>query len=154
MFKPAQSVLCEAVKPFKSQFKKPIKKNTRTFLQDSSLLNDTDITDNDDPIEKRHKKMIIFSKLFHHWVISQLHLTNKMILKLKICNCNSKLSWNNSICNEISTENFVFDASLFQHISKFSELFLTPDTPLKNETILKYRKEVFWDLYINGSLKF
>ena len=50
--KPVNSSSFEAVKPFQSQYKKPIKRNTRTLLKQSAFLNDTDITDTDDPIEK------------------------------------------------------------------------------------------------------
>ena len=37
---------------FQSQYKKPDTKNTRKLLQQSVILNDTDITDNDDAIER------------------------------------------------------------------------------------------------------
>ena len=40
------------MKLFQSQYKKPHTKNTRKFLQQSVILNDTDITDNDDAIER------------------------------------------------------------------------------------------------------
>ena len=41
----------EAVKPFHGQFRKPIKENTKPLLQQPAILNDTDISDNDYPIE-------------------------------------------------------------------------------------------------------
>ena len=43
----------EIANPFQSFYKYSIKKNTKTFLQEPASLNDTDIADNDDPIEKR-----------------------------------------------------------------------------------------------------
>ena len=57
--KPLDSILFEAVKPFQSQYKKPIKKNTKTLLQKAAILNGTDITDNDDPFEKKYHQMVI-----------------------------------------------------------------------------------------------
>ena len=51
--KPVDSFSLEAVKPIQSQYKKPIKKNTKTLIQQYAILNDTDTTDNDDPIGKR-----------------------------------------------------------------------------------------------------
>ena len=48
----------------RAKAKKAIKKKTKTLLQQSAFLSDTDLTDNDDPIEKRipqnHKIMNFF----------------------------------------------------------------------------------------------
>ena len=49
----------EAVRLFQNQNKKPIKKNTKTLLQQSAFLNLSDITDNDDPFEKKHRMVIL-----------------------------------------------------------------------------------------------
>ena len=46
--KPLASRSFETVEPIQSQNKKPNKKNTKTILQQSAVLNDTDINDNDD----------------------------------------------------------------------------------------------------------
>ena len=46
----------ETVKLFQSQYEKPNKKNTKTLIQQSAILNDDHITDNDDPIEKKIPK--------------------------------------------------------------------------------------------------
>ena len=43
----------EVVKPFQNQYEKPNRKFTQTLLQESAVLIDRDITDNDIPIEKR-----------------------------------------------------------------------------------------------------
>ena len=56
----------EAVKPFYSLFKKPIKNHTKTVLQYSTILNDLEITDNDDPIENKYHKMITIFTLIYH----------------------------------------------------------------------------------------
>ena len=46
--KPLQSFLFKSVIPLQTKFKTPIKKNNKTFPQQSLLLNDTDITADDD----------------------------------------------------------------------------------------------------------
>ena len=59
--KPLDSISFEAIKPFQIQYKNPIKKYTETLIQQSAMLNDTDITDNDNSIEKGyHRMMIVF----------------------------------------------------------------------------------------------
>ena len=53
IIKPLKAFSVEAVKPFQSHYKKPTEKNTKTLLQHSAILDDTDITDKDNPIEKK-----------------------------------------------------------------------------------------------------
>ena len=58
VFKPLVAFSFEAVQPFQSQYRKPIKKNSITVLQQTAILNNTHITDeHDDTIEK---SMIFF----------------------------------------------------------------------------------------------
>ena len=52
-FNPLDSYSFEAVISFQSQYGKPIKKNTKTFLHQSAMLNHNGITYNDDPVVKR-----------------------------------------------------------------------------------------------------
>ena len=53
IIKPLDSFSFKAVKPFQQQYKPPVKKNNKTLLQQSTVLNDTDITDFDDPVNER-----------------------------------------------------------------------------------------------------
>ena len=53
IIKPLDSFSFKAVKLFQQQYKPPLKQNNKTLLQQSTVLNDTDITDFDDPINKR-----------------------------------------------------------------------------------------------------
>ena len=46
--KPLHSFSFKYVTPFQTKFKTPIKKNNKTLLQQSLLLNDTDITSDDE----------------------------------------------------------------------------------------------------------
>ena len=46
--KPLQSFSFKSITPFQTNFKTPIKKNNKTLHQQSLLLNDTDITSNDE----------------------------------------------------------------------------------------------------------
>ena len=46
--KPLHSFSFKSVTPFQTKFKTPIKKNNKTFHQQSLLLNDTDITSDDE----------------------------------------------------------------------------------------------------------
>ena len=50
---PLDWISIEAAKTLQQQYKKPINKNTQALLQQSTILNDSDITNNDDPIEKK-----------------------------------------------------------------------------------------------------
>ena len=46
--KPLQSFSFNSVTPFQTKFKTPIKKNNKTLHQQSLLLNDTDVTSDDE----------------------------------------------------------------------------------------------------------
>ena len=46
--KPVQSISYKSITPFQTKFKTPIKKNNKTLHQQSLLLNDTDITSDDE----------------------------------------------------------------------------------------------------------
>ena len=46
--KPLQSFSFKSITPFQTKFKTPIKKNNKTLHQQSLLLNDTDITSDDE----------------------------------------------------------------------------------------------------------
>ena len=48
ILKPLNSFSFKAVAPFQSKFKTPIKKHKKSFHQQSLLLNDTDVTNDDD----------------------------------------------------------------------------------------------------------
>ena len=63
--KPPDTFLFEAVKPHQSQYKKRIKKITETIFQHTGNLNNTNITDKDDLIEKKipHKDDIFSNDL-------------------------------------------------------------------------------------------
>ena len=50
---PLDSLSFEAVQAFQRQKRKSINKNTKTLLQQSAILNYTDLTDNDDPFGKK-----------------------------------------------------------------------------------------------------
>ena len=50
--KPLDWFSSETVQPFESQYRKPTKRNTKTILQQSAILDDTDISNHDDRFEK------------------------------------------------------------------------------------------------------
>ena len=54
--KPLDPVLCEAGKTFQSHNKTPINERTTTLFQQAAISNNTDITYDDDHIEKRIPK--------------------------------------------------------------------------------------------------
>ena len=60
IFKTLDSFFVEPGKSFQSNFKNQSRQRTKIFLRKSAILNDTDITDNDDPIEKRYHKMMSY----------------------------------------------------------------------------------------------
>ena len=83
VFKPLDSFSIIAVKLFQSQYKEPIKKNTRTLFQQSAFLNDTGITDNDDRFEKKNHKMMILFPLVYQSLMTHLRLKDKKDLQNK-----------------------------------------------------------------------
>ena len=66
IIKPLDPFSFEAAKPFQSQYEKPNRKNTKTLLQQSAILNDDHIIDNHDPIEKKNQKSTIFFPVIYH----------------------------------------------------------------------------------------
>ena len=66
IFKPLHSFSFETVKPFQIQNIKPKKKNSKALLQQSAIMNVTDIIANDDPF----KKTIPPNDYHSHWVIT------------------------------------------------------------------------------------
>ena len=62
--KPLDSFSFEALKPIQSQNKKLVRKNTKTFLQQSANLTDTDITVN--PIRREYRRIMICFPFNYH----------------------------------------------------------------------------------------
>ena len=50
VIKPLQSFSFKSITPFQTKFKTPIKKNNKTLHQQSLLLNDTDVTSDDEDL--------------------------------------------------------------------------------------------------------
>ena len=98
--KPLASFPLEALQRFQSQSKKPIKM-PNFFLHRFLIPIDTDITDNDDPFEKRispddtpfqstyllFRRIIINKQPTFHWLIIHLPLENNQIVRLEVDNC-------------------------------------------------------------------
>ena len=104
--KPLQSFSFKSITPFQTKFKTPIKKNNKTFHQQSLLLNDTDVTsDDEDHIYTRvpksdssflHDTTIQTAKLFYSYPINPKYFT-------KICFCN-KCTTNSTISHTLFTD--------------------------------------------------
>ena len=86
IIKPIDSFSFEVVEPFQKQYKKQSKENTKTVLQQSAIFNEADITNNDDPIEKRIPRNDFFLLIFQ-CLLSHLPLEEIKTLKTKVCKC-------------------------------------------------------------------
>ena len=151
---PIDSYCFQTVKPLQSQYKKPIKKNTKTIIQKSAILNDTNNTEDDDPIRKKHATtMIPFSSVLsltiNPSIAEECNDSENEILKLQ-----SIHETYSSVVKQ-SLNDLFFDPSFFKYISKIIELSLPPDTPLNIETILQYKRRYIlsWGLYTNELMK-
>ena len=50
--KPLESFSFQSIVPFEAKYKKPTKNQTKSLLQQSTILNDTDVlSDDDEPIQ-------------------------------------------------------------------------------------------------------
>ena len=76
--KPLQSFSFKSITPFQTKFKTPIKKNNKTLHQQSLLLNDTDVTsDDEDHIYiPEFQNLTLFSYLTQHYKKTNLLSTN------------------------------------------------------------------------------
>ena len=83
--KPLQSFSFKSITPFQTKFKTPIKKNNKTLHQQSLLLNDTDVTsDDEDHIYTKTQNLTLPSyKTQHYKQKIILLLTNYLTLPHK-----------------------------------------------------------------------
>ena len=91
--KPLNSLSFKAVTPFQTKFKTPIKKHNKSLHQQSLLLNDTDVTsDDDDHIHTRNPKKFSFSpnETLHEREESFSTITKA---KLYIYRCTNKFNY-------------------------------------------------------------
>ena len=139
MIEPPDSFSFEAFKSFQSQYEKPIKKNNRTLLQRSAVLNGTDITDMDDPILKKT------AQDDGNFPLSFSRNVNPSSLE-KYIDCGNENLQPRTIQETYlpvikqRLKSSFFDPSFFKYTSRKFEIFLPPGTPLNIETILKNQK--------------
>ena len=118
---------------------KPTKKNTKTILQRSAISNDTDITDNNDPIDKK------LSQKADHFP-PDLSLTKNPSTSEKFNDSENHIlqmqffhrTYTSAIKQPFRI--LIFDPSFFEYASDFKDFFLLPDNRLIFETILNYHK--------------
>ena len=101
------------------------KKNNKTFLQQSTVLNDIDFTDYDDPINKRISNSInenqstesTNTSMFNNPPKSNQNLST--VCTIQECDKLPVYSQQQLKC---------FDPSFFSHVTKSKEFFLPPNT--------------------------
>ena len=128
-----------AIKPFQSQYEKTIKEKTKTLLQRSVILNDTDIIDTHGHIDKKipeddyhfrpHLSLIISPTTFEKYngfEGENLQLQTVYETYLSVTKQSLNVSY--------------FILSFLENESKFKDFSAPPCTPLNSEEVLKYQK--------------
>ena len=146
---PLDWISFEAAKTLQLQYKKPINKNTQTLFQQSAILNDSDITNNDDPIEKTLPQN---GDVFSPDLLSKKNPSTSE--KYNDCeNENLQLQTIHETYTSLVKQSF-FDPSFFFITPNFNEFFylLILHWQLKHYWNTK-NDILFWKMYINRSLK-
>ena len=133
------SISLEFFEPAESQYKSPIKEKTKTLIEQSATMYDTDITDNDDPVE--NMILQVDDPFFPDFLLisnpptsgkatdsgnEHLHLQTIIELDPPVIKQSLKISF--------------FDPSFFKYTSKFIESFLPVIPQLNLEFRLKNQK--------------
>ena len=117
--KPLDSFSFQSIVPFESKYKRPTKKKTKSLLQQSTILNDTDIfSDEKKPIQPQDMK--------DHNTTTLKEQTLALQYPTKSDYCNQQVPF--------------FDPSFYKYKRYFHYFFLPEDTPITIETIKSQQK--------------
>ena len=117
--KPLDSFSFQSIVPFESKYKRPTKNKAKSLLQQSTVLNDTDIlSDEDEPNQPQDIKIQNTNTLKEQTLAIQYPTKSDY--------CNQQIPF--------------FDPSFFEYIKYFYYFFLPEDTPLTIETLKSQQK--------------
>ena len=148
IYTPFDSFSLKPILPFNHKYKRPVKKQTKTLLQQNPLLNETDLDSDDDPIFKRIPNTPNSqSSEINKPIISiplDPQLQQELVYKLSVAKLHS-LAITPTPIKPNSTNNVIpyFDLSFFEHAQECTNFFLPPKTPL---TIQNSREQQNLDL--------
>ena len=108
----------QSIVPLESKYKRPTQNKTKSLLQQSTILNDTDILSDED--ETNHSQDI---KDQNTTTLKEQTLALQYPTKSDYCNQQS-----------------IFDPSFFKYKKYFNFFFLPEDTPITIETIKSQQK--------------
>ena len=118
--KPLDSFSFKSIVPFESKYKRPTKKQTKSLLQQSTILNDTDIlSDDDEPTQPQNVKNQNSNILKEQTLAIQYPTKSDY--------CNQQVPF--------------FDPSFFSYKKYFQYLFLPENTQITIETINSQQKQ-------------
>ena len=117
--KPLDSFSFQSIVPFESKYKGPTKKKTKSLLQQSTILNDTDVLSDED--ETNHSQAI----------------KDQNTTALKEQTFPLEYTTRSDYCNQQVP---FFDLSIFKYKKYFNYFFLPEDTPITIETIKSQQK--------------
>ena len=151
--KPLQSFSFKSITPFQTKVKTPIKKSNKTLHQQSLLLNDTDITSDDE--DHIYTKIPKYDSSFLHDTTLQTEnysTLNKSTPKtsqksVSAINVQTNLP---SLTRCPQTISF-YDTSFFKYKNYFQGFCLPDDSLIRHNN--NNRKTRFLELFIRGSLK-
>ena len=128
--KPLDSFSFQFIVPFESKYKRPKKNKAKSLLQQSTILNDTDIlSDEDEPNQPQDKKYQNTNTIKEQTLA--LHYPTKSDY------CNQQVPF--------------FDASFFKYKTYIHYFFLPEDTPITIETIKSQKNTIpFFKKFIIG----
>ena len=124
--KPLDSFSFHSIVPFESKYKKPTKNQTKSFLQQSLILNDTDILSDDDELTQPNNIQHQNSDILKEHTLAIQYPT-------KSDYCNQQVS--------------IFDPSFFKYKRYFKYFFLPEDTQITIETIKTQQNTVLQKVY-------
>ena len=118
--KPLDSISFQSIVPFESKYKRPTKNQTKSLLQQSTILNDTDILDDEDEPNQSQ------------------NIKNQNTNVLKEQTLAIKYPTKSDYCNQ---QHPFFDPSFFKYKRYFHYFFLPEETQITIETIKSQQRQ-------------
>ena len=139
--KPFNSFSFKSITPFQTKFKPPIKKNNKSLHQQSLLLNDTDITsDDDDHIYTRipkHDSSFNDDNTLHDETFSTLKPSKSIQNPISAIDVQTN-SQSITLCSQIIP---FYDTSFFKYKNYFQGFFLPDDYSLDLKTLQQQQSQ-------------
>ena len=152
-YTPIDNISFKSITPFNSKYKKPIKKNEKTLLQQNPILNETDIDDIDDPIQKRimnTDNCSMLSEQLYHIFHTANYYDNKLTTEImeNIINSTNTSEEQTHAITETPIKATSKDSNLpyynpsfYKEAQTFKDFFVSPKTPLSIANLQRYQQE-------------